>query len=76
MNLGSDEEKNAVRDCFLKGFVALCFSGSFSLDGLNRNKGNESLGKLFSDTELKNIKEYLVAGRDNLNILIKKFPEY
>lgn len=65
-----------VRDCFLKGIVALCFSDSFSPDSLKRNKGIESLGNLFSDTELKNIKEYLADGRDNVNFLIKKVPEY
>ena len=48
---------------------------SFSVDGLNRNRGIGGLKKIFSDTELKNIKEYLASGRDNLNRTIKKLPE-
>jgi hypothetical protein len=72
---GSDQEDNVVRDCFLKGIIDLCFDGSFSVDGLNRNRGIGGLKKIFSDTELKNIKEYLASGRDNLNRTIKKLPE-
>ena len=72
---GSDQENNVVRDCFLKGIIDLCFDGSFSLDRLNWNRGIDGLKKIFSDTELKKIKEYLAYGRDNLNTTIKKLPE-
>jgi hypothetical protein len=71
---GSNEEKNVVRDCFLKGIIDLCFD-RFNLDGLNRNKGIAALRKLFSDTELEDMKKYLAYGRDNLNSTIKKLPK-
>ena len=70
---GSNEEKNVVRDCLLKGIVDLCFNDSFNPDRLNRNKGIEALKKIFSDADLKSLKEYLAYGRDNLDSIIKRF---
>jgi hypothetical protein len=72
---GSDEEKNVVNDCFLKGIVDLCFDEGFGLDGFNSNKGIERLKKIFSGSELKDIREYLVRGRENLNSIIRKLLE-
>jgi hypothetical protein len=72
---GSHDESKVVRDCFLKGIIDLCFDDSFSLDGLNRNRGIDGLKKIFSDNELKDIEEYLAYGSDNLNTTIKKLPE-
>ena len=72
---GSDEEKNVVRDYFVKGIVNLSFNDNFSPDGLSRDRGIKGLKKLFSDTELDDIKKYLAYGKDNLNSIIKKLPE-
>ncbi len=72
---GSDEEKNIVRDCFLRGIVDLCFDDNFNVSRLFNNKGIKLLEELYSSEELKEMKKFLVKGRDNISSTIEKFPD-
>ena len=72
---GFDEEKNIVRDCFLRGIVDLCFDDNFNVSRLFNNKGIKWLEELFSSDELKEMKKFLVKGRDNISSTIEKFPD-
>ena len=72
---GSDEEENVIKECFLKGVIDLCFRDNLNASRLFNNKGIKWLEELFSSEELKEMKKFLVRGRDNISSTIEKFPD-
>jgi hypothetical protein len=71
---GSASKKRLVNESFTNGILELMQLEDYDVTRLFNNKSNQWLHKLFSQIELRGLKEFFVRTEKNLISTIEKFP--
>lgn len=70
----ADKKKELVKECFRIGLLEVAQYRDYNTRVLFNSNSIRWLKKLFSNEELKNLKEILVQTRNNLTSTIERFP--
>jgi hypothetical protein len=71
---GEERSRSLIKDAFLTGILKLAFANNYDPNILFNKTNVDRLKWLFSDEDLKLLKEMLKVGRNNITLTIKKFP--
>lgn len=71
---GSTTKKRLVKESFTNGIFELMQQENYDVSRLFNNNSNQWLHKLYSQVELRGLKEFFVRTEKNLISTIKKFP--
>jgi hypothetical protein len=70
----TNDKKNLIKNSFQSGLLALIQSADYNIDFLSKRETGIWLNKLYSPSELKEIKEHFMKIRDNISMTIERFP--
>ena len=71
---GVDTKKRIVKESFANGILELVQQEDYDVTRLFNNNSNQWLHKLYSQVELRGLKEFFVITKKNLISTIEKFP--
>lgn len=68
-------KKGKLKEILRKGMIEIVFMGNYNAKSLLNDRSIKCFKKLFTPREIKELKDTLVSGRDNLDMTIKRFPD-
>lgn len=70
----TNDKRNLIKNSFQSGLLASIQSTDYNIDFLSKRETRIWLNKLYSSSELKEIKEHFMKIRDNISVTIERFP--